>query len=365
VKKKHEPGLRQLVDRFERLRMHCPRHSAAVLCRSIGLPYSTLRRWRDRRRTAVVIRRQPGPAKHTALPVADFRSRVAHLDHGSTRTSGTGPLIRTFRQSVSRRRLQSFIARLRRRHLRRLRHAKLHVTWHLPNLAWAIDALHLRTSPGDPGVVVVLARDLASHFHFDPLVLKAESALHNLHWLQQLCSRHGAPLLLKRDNGAPFNAPILDDFLAGNGILPLNSPIRHPSYNGAIEHGVGSFKRAVYAALVPDQPVPEIPKLLPLIRAIIHLHNTRPRRSLAGLTPAQACFHHRPGPWSRARRHEIFGWICAHAQTMLGTKWEMSDHHARAAAWRRSVVAWLRCQHLITVSRKPQPSPLFKTQIRS
>ena len=222
MKKKHEPGLRQLVDRFERLRMHCPRHSAAVLCRSIGLPYSTLRRWRDRRRTAGVIRRQPGPAKHTALPVADFRSRVAHLDHGSTRTSGTGPLIRTFRQSISRRRLQSFIARLRRRHLRRLRHAKLHVTWHLPNLAWAIDALHLRTSPGDPGVVVVLARDLASHFHFDPLgpqgrIRPAQPPLAPA----TLLARHGAPLLLKRDNGAPFNASIIDDFLAGNGILPL------------------------------------------------------------------------------------------------------------------------------------------------
>jgi hypothetical protein len=365
VKKKHEPGLRQLVDRFECLRMHCPRHSAAVLCRSLGLPYSTLRRWRDRRRRSSPIRRQPGPAKHTALPVADFRSRVAHLDHGANRTRGTGSIIRDFAPFISRRRAQAFFERLRRHHLRRLRDARLHVTWHLPNLAWAIDALHLQSSPADPGVVVVLARDLASHFHFEPLVLPAESAMHNLDWLQRLCSRHGPPLLLKRDNGAPFNASILDDFIATKGILPLNSPIRRPSYNGAIEHAVGSFKRAVLAALAPDHPVPPIPKLLPLIRAIIHLHNTRPRRSLAGLTPAQAYFHHRSRSWSRARRQQIFDWIRAQARTMVETKWEMSDHHARAAAWRRAVVAWLRCQQLITVSRKPQPSPLFKTQIRS
>jgi hypothetical protein len=292
--------------------------------------------------------------------------------HGS-RTSTTRPnapaapgrLIRAFRQSLSRRRVRSFIARLRRRQLRRLREAKLHVTWHLPNLAWAIDALHLQTSPADPGVVVVLARDLASHFHFEPLVLKAESAMHNLDWLRRLCSRHGAPLLLKRDNGAPFNAAILDGFLAAKIILPLNSPIRRPSYNGAVEHAVGSFKRAVLAALPPDQPVPEIPKLLPLVRAVIHLHNSRPRRSLTGLTPAQAYFHHCPRPWSRARRQQIFDWIFAHARSMVETQWEMSDHHLRAAAWRRSVVAWLRCQHLITVSPKPQPSPLFKPQIRS
>lgn len=345
--------------------MQCPRHSAAALCRSVGLPYSTLRRWRDRRRRSSAIRRQPGPAKQSALPVADFRSRVALLIHASSRSRGTGPLIRAFCEFVSRRRLRALVARLRRLRLRRLRYAKLHVTWHLPNLAWAIDALHLKTSPADPGVVVVLARDLASHFHFEPLLLMAESARHNLDWLQRLCCRHGPPLLLKRDNGAPFNAAILDGFLARTGIMPLNSPIRHPSYNGAIEHGVGSFKRSVDAALDPDQPVPEIPKLLPLIRAIIHLHNTRPRRSPAGLTPAQAYFHHQTQRWSRANRHEIFDWICAHAQSMLEKKWEMSDHHSRATAWRRSVVAWLRCQHLITVSQKPQPSPHFITQIRS
>jgi hypothetical protein len=45
--------------------------------------------------------------------------------------------------------------------------------------------------------------------------------MHNLDWLQRLCSQHGTPLLLKRDNGAPFNASILDDFIAGKGILPL------------------------------------------------------------------------------------------------------------------------------------------------
>lgn len=357
--------MRQLVDRFEHLRLRCPRSSAAALCRSIGLPYSTLRRWRDRRRRSVALRRQPGPAKLAPLPVADFRSRVAGLDHGAKRTRGSMALLRDFRRAVSRRRIRAVIARRRRARLRRRRDAKSHVTWHQPNLAWAIDALHLRTSPADPGVVVVLARDLASHLHFEPLVLTAESARDNCSWLQRLCSRHGTPLLLKRDNGAPFNAEHLDEFLAQRGILPLNSPVRRPSYNGAIEHGVGSFKRAVYAALDPDKPVPTIPQLLPLLRAITHLHNSRPRRSLGGLTPAQAYFHHQPEPWSRARRHEIFQWIRAHARGIVKTKWEMADHHARALAWRRAVVAWLRCQQLITVSPKPQPSPHFTTQIRS
>ena len=109
--------------------------------------------------------------------MADFRSQVVQLHHGTKRTRGTGAIVRNFSDWLSRRRVQSFVARLRQNLLRWQREVKLHVTWHLPNLAWAIDALQLRTSPADPGVVVVLARDLASNFHFEPLVLKAESAL--------------------------------------------------------------------------------------------------------------------------------------------------------------------------------------------
>jgi len=142
-------------------------------------------------------------------------------------------------------------------------------------------------------------------------------------------------------------------------------PVRRPSYNGAIEHGVVSCKRAILAALDPTQPVPEIPRLVPLLLSVIHLHNARPRRSLGGRSPAQAYFNHQNGCWSRKHRHEIFRWISARAESTLQTKWETPDHHSRAKAWRSAVVAWLRCQHLITVSRKPQLSPNFADQKRS
>ena len=131
----------------------------------------------------------------------------------------------------------------------------LHITWHHPNLCWAIDATWLRTSPKDPGVHAVLARDLASHFHFEPLLLDAENAESNLRWLLGLINRHGAPMVLKRDNGSPFNTPEIDDLLAARGILPLNSPVCHPRYNGAIEHGIGSFKRELETLLDANKPI--------------------------------------------------------------------------------------------------------------
>jgi hypothetical protein len=98
---------------------------------------------------------------------------------------------------------------------------------------------------------------------------------------------------------------------------------------------------------------------------IVHLHNARPRRSLGGRSPAQAYFGCK-ARWPEKRRHEIFCWISARAESILQTKWETTDRHARdpASAWRAAVVAWLRCQHLVTVSRKPQLSPISANQKR-
>lgn len=328
------------------------------------LPYGTLRRWRSRHRAHRQVRRKPGPAKTGPLPVADFRRRVARLVHGPKLTTGTGLLATAFAAAVPRRRIRRLVARLRARIQQRRRRAKHHVTWHHPNTAWAIDALKLRSPAGGPAVTVVLARDLASHFHFDPLVLPAESAAANIIWLQQLFARHGPPLFLKRDNGAPFNAAILDGFLADNCVLSLNSPVRRPAYNGGIEHGVGSFKKSFFAAIDPSLPLPPPHLLTPLLRSLNHLHNARPRRSLGGISPANSLFNNPAVAWSRRQRHAIFRWISARAESTLQDQWDTNGHLSHATAWRRAAVFWLRRQNLITVSQSPQPSPILNHQKR-
>lgn len=329
------------------------------------MPASTLRRWRSRHRRGRPILGTPGPPKAAPLPVHQLRSRLGALRHANHRSGGVAGLHEDFAGSLSRRELNAVIARQRDRDKQRRRGAFHHLTWHQPNLAWAIDATLLRTSPHDPGIRAVLARDLASHLHFQPLLLEAESAEANLEWLRGLIARHGPPLFLKRDNGSPFNTDGIDDFLASLGILPLNSPVRCPRYNGAIEHGIGSFKRELLGLLDPAVPVATQPSLPQLVAAVTHLRNASPRRSLAGHTPATA-YHHVPhfAPGA-ARRRDIFEWISAHAEDTLGAPWETSDHHARAAAWRRAVDAWLRCQGLITVSQTYKPSPLFAALKRS
>jgi hypothetical protein len=125
------------------------------------VPDSTLRRWRTRHRRGQPPRRKPGPAKTEPLPVDRLRSRLRTLLHGKNRSAGTGKLHDALRDSLSRRDTDALVARLRGRHKRHRRNRTLHLTWHQPNLAWAIDATLLRTSPRDPGLHAVLVRDLA------------------------------------------------------------------------------------------------------------------------------------------------------------------------------------------------------------
>jgi hypothetical protein len=52
----------------------------------------------------------------------------------------------------------------------------------------------------------------------------------------------GAPLLLKADNGAPFHAQAMANFLAAMQVQVLYSPACTPRYNRAIEAGIESLK---------------------------------------------------------------------------------------------------------------------------
>ena len=60
--------------------------------------------------------------------------------------------------------------------------------------------------------------------------------------LTSLFARHGAPLVLKSDNGSAFCAEATANFLGESAVIPLFSPPGRPSYNGACEAGIGSLK---------------------------------------------------------------------------------------------------------------------------
>jgi len=113
--------------------------------------------------------------------------------------------------------------------------------WNQAGRIWAIDWT-------DPAVIdnrykkVLVVRDLASGNILLSLPAEAQSAKLAKDALEYLFILHGAPLVLKSDNGSEFIEHDFENFLRDYGVVHLLSPAYYPQYNGAIEAGIGSLK---------------------------------------------------------------------------------------------------------------------------
>jgi transposase InsO family protein len=134
-----------------------------------------------------------------------------------------------------------------RRVLRRRHHALGYVLhWQRPGRVWAIDFAEFDTEDdfklSDAGCIVAV-RDLASGYQLAWRSAPQATAQVTMAVLTSLFARHGAPLVLKSDNGSAFRAHETKAFLEEAGVAVLYSPPSWPAYNGAIEAGIGSLKR--------------------------------------------------------------------------------------------------------------------------
>ncbi|CAG0994028.1 hypothetical protein PLCT2_02640 [Planctomycetaceae bacterium] len=73
--------------------------------------------------------------------------------------------------------------------------------------------------------------------------------------LQGLFELHGAPLVIKSDNGSAFAESRVQALLAEKNVLQLFSPPYYPRYNGSCERGIGWVKaRTKYLAELNLRP---------------------------------------------------------------------------------------------------------------
>jgi putative transposase len=127
--------------------------------------------------------------------------------------------------------------------------------WRWPGSVWAMDF----TEPPLPvdGIFkrILVARDLPSSSQLEALPTPGEDADVACDLLRALIRRHGAPLVMKTDNGSAFRSKDFADLLKEHGILHLKSPPYTPRYNGAVETGIGTLKtHAQYASARHDRP---------------------------------------------------------------------------------------------------------------
>jgi transposase InsO family protein len=201
-----------------------------------------------------------GTASEGAQAVAPLGRPAARSDVGDRQRvlqflndqgPGVGvPSVRRQFPDLTRAELTDLVQRYRRVLAARRRATVSVLHWQVPGRVWAMD--FAQPSRGDdPGAVPPLdgrspylfaVRDLASGYQLCWLPVAAATAAVARTVLAWLFAQYGAPLVLKADNGPPFRADAMKNFLEAVGVIPLYSPPYWPGYNGAIEAAIGSLK---------------------------------------------------------------------------------------------------------------------------
>jgi transposase InsO family protein len=152
------------------------------------------------------------------------------------------PALRAAFPDMPRAELDDLLTRYRRVRRKQNQEAQHVLHWHEPGRVWAIDF----TGPCPPveGIYryLLAVRDLSSGAQLLWQPCRMATAEVAAAALVELFAQHGAPLVLKSDNGSTFTAAAFQHLAHGFGVEMLFSPPAWPRYNGAIEAGIGSMK---------------------------------------------------------------------------------------------------------------------------
>ncbi|MBI3863716.1 MAG: transposase [Planctomycetia bacterium] len=217
------------------------RHGQTLSAAAAALDVSprTLRRWRLSWHSDRLALRPRGRPCRCAAP--EIRNDVvAFLDEAGPATGL--PTLQNHYPQVTRAELIELLTTYRGDY--RQAHARqqsvLH--WQCPGSVWAMDFSHPLGAIDGCFPAIFTVRDLASHQQLLWLPVADETADTVICGLHELFDEHGAPLVLKCDNGPGFVAAGLKQFLRDWSVVTLYSPPYAPWYNGAVERANRSLK---------------------------------------------------------------------------------------------------------------------------
>ena len=332
------------------------------LCRSLGVPYGSFRRWKHRLERGEPARFPPGPKKVAPLHREELHGDLARLHHGRQRSRGVGAVYRLYQPQVSRRALQALTETLR-RELAQQRQAECHhITWHVPGLVWSLDNAAL-ASVSSHLLRLHQVQDLASRYKFPPWVGERIVGETVAARLEHLFVRYGPPLVLKRDNGSNLNQRAVDEVLARYLVMPLNSPPHYPPYNGGIEGAIRELKPPLVEQIRASGPIPAS-QVQGWAEVLAHDLNHRPRRCLGGQVACRVFQDARPAlkAYTRRKRREIFDAINDLTRTLMQVRVVHPQRQAETAR-RLAVETWLQRNGVITITQNRKVLPVFLKQI--
>lgn len=327
----------------------------ARCCDAIGLSTRTVRDWRQALSTPAdgLAARPLGAPATTATP-ADSAAVETLIDLVGTDIGV--PTLHDHFPHLSRGECARLLgqARWRRYHLER---AQLYreCCWAGLGRVWAMDYAEPPMPIDGAFDAILVVRDLASGMCLAADPTATADAAATVATLQRLIAQHGAPLVLKFDNGSHFRAEAVTRLLRSQRITPLPSPPYTPSYNGACEAGVGAIKtRSRILAARDGDPARWTCRHLEAAR----LWSNRVDADRRGATPEAQWSGHSAIP---AQERDRFRAAVVGAYRRVRSSLRSVTTISLDAMWRRAVADALLGTGYLAIRSRPvrQPIPRF------
>jgi len=219
-------------------------------CAYHSIPYKQAFRW-------CTLRTSNPPEKKRILSLEEIESAVddehrdkvldayLKLQHTQQRSNGSREFHECLESIASRRRIQEFITAERKEHNKVQNSRLTRVTWTAPRVCWAMDDTHLLTEHDGTKIWIHNIKDLGSQYILPPVTGRMMGGKEVAENLKSLFDRFGAPLVIKRDNGANLCSEEVNKVLKKYKVIALTSPAYYSQYNGSIEQANGLLKKRI------------------------------------------------------------------------------------------------------------------------
>jgi transposase InsO family protein len=337
--------------------------ACCAYARRLGLAERTLRQWQHALSDPAIATVAVG------RPLADSGTTQQQAVVGVLHEIGPGlgvPALRLRFPTMARSELMELLHCYRQCWQLQHRQVQHRLRWLRPGTVWAMDFAEAPCLIDERFGYLLAVRDLASGRQLLWRPVRTTSAEVVIRELTPLFMSHGAPWVMKTDNGSAFIADTLARFLGRWQVLRLFSPPRTPTYNGSIEASIGSLKtRCERQAAQRGHPGRWTGAIVEAARQEANA-TARPRR-LHGATPDDVWC--RRGPLTGQQRDEFQVTVCRmqadvraeKCLPLVGGLSRIDQAAVDRTAIRRALVA----HDLLVFRRKSIPAQIQRPKVTS